>query len=123
MNDVPVPASTTRWFMPSAQQYMQAVKGLGGYSGSYNTFYQVNETSVMPNEGGTVVANWHNAMTKAGSYYNNIFASGEEYNFWCSSEYDEGKALYITMENGSCFAFQAEAKDLNGNYVWPFLAF
>ena len=119
------PAGTTGWFLPSAQQWVRMMTGLGGLSESDITW-----RSWFNNDHSAATA-WENAMAKAGT-------KGTAYEsmtddclwYWSSSEYSSTNAVYLDVDatatgGGYGFYWDHEGKDGSDDWyrVRPVLAF
>ena len=117
------PAGTTGWFLPSAQQWVRMMTGLGGLKED-----GIKLGDWFDNDH-TVATAWEKAMAKAG-------AKGTDYDsvtdnvlwYWSSSElsavYAVGLAVDATATGTGSFYWGYNGKDLSGNNcVRPVLAF
>ncbi|MBQ9558823.1 MAG: hypothetical protein IJ762_01925 [Bacteroidaceae bacterium] len=106
------PSATTGWFIPTAQQWVKMLEGLGG----------LNESSIVWNQtfdsGCTSLAKWEAAMAKAGADGYDSMA-GKTY--WSSSE--ATGSTCVTLIFGSGVAFGYNHKGATSQYVRPVLAF
>ena len=111
----------TGWFLPSAQQWVMMMKGLGGVdknSVTWGSWFDNNHLGASA---------WETALEKAGAgnydsmTYNYIF-------FWSSSEYSSGNAAYLSIDAtniGDQYGFYFSHTGKNGSEygVRPILAF
>ena len=119
------PAGTTGWFLPSAQQWVRMMTGLGGLSESDITW-----RSWFNNDHSAATA-WENAMAKAGT-------KGTAYEsmtddclwYWSSSEYSGSNAVYLDVDATATggekgFYWDRDGKDGSDDWyrVRPVLAF
>lgn len=122
-NYTALPAPTTGWFLPTAQQWVKMQSGLG----------ELNENDLTTGsyyDNDHPAANkWENALSKAGSGNFDSMKSGSLY-FWSSSESDGRHAWYLGVSanrTGSYFGFKwtDEHKNNHTEYhkVRPVLAF
>ena len=111
----------TGWFLPSAQQWVMMMKGLGGVdknSVTWGSWFDNNHLGVSA---------WNTALEKAGAgNYDNM--TYEYIFFWSSSEYSSGNAVYLSIDatdigdqNG--FYFSHTGKNGSQYGVRPILAF
>lgn len=115
------PEGTTGWFLPSAQQWLKVVEGLGGASESNVVWSSLFE--------GAVINKWETALSKAGTgNFDDINLSRI---YWCSSESSDNAAVRLNVTPESPFyddfgvSFGYELKYVNYDYSFarPFLAF
>lgn len=116
------PAGTTGWFLPSAQQWVKMIEGLGGLNDGAPNF---EESYFDPNH--TAVDKWENALKKAGTgNYDSMIAY---LNYWSSSEYTENFAVNLVVDatgKGTSYGFRwgTNLKNETGSVrVRPVLAF
>lgn len=121
------PAGTTGWFLPSAQQWVKLIEGLGGLSDG------APDIKVYFDHDLTAANKWEAALEKAGSGNYNSMNSGN-LRYWSSSESTAGEAVYLTVKPENPYA---PNHNIEGFYweVWdkntqaehlrsrPFLAF
>ena len=90
--DLPAPAGTTGWFLPSAQQWARMMTGLGGLNQSDITWL------TWFNNGHSAVTAWENAMAKAGAK-GTVYDSMTDVSlcYWASSEYSENTAVLLEV--------------------------
>ena len=120
--ELPAPAGTTGWFLPSAQQWVRMMMGLGG----------LDENDIKWGEWfdnrHTAVDKWEAALKKAGSgKYDSMKTS---LHYWSSSEYsaDDAVQLYVDPTGSGWyfgFVWNNVNKDnsLDDYRVRPILAF
>ena len=116
------PASTTGWFLPSAQQWVRMMTGLGGLSEGDITWL-----SWYNNDHSAATA-WENAMAKAGTKGTAYDSVTDDYRkYWSSSEFSDNIAVYLIVyaTDGYGFRWGHDFKDGSGtdNRVRPVLAF
>ena len=117
------PAGTTGWFLPSAQQWVKMMTGLGGLKAS-----DINKWYDWFDQSHTAVDNWEAAFKKAGS--GNYDSMIPHLCYWSSSEYSDDGAfgLYVDAAGpvGDCgFYWSRNYKDrrFDDYRVRPVLAF
>lgn len=113
------PTGTTGWFLPSAQQWVKMMTGLGGLNED-----QVKWGSFFDN-GNTVVSNWVTALMKVGNdNYDTFNTSLVKY--WSSSEHNKSGAVVVyigTDDYGLMFHNQTKSYSEGIEIVRPVLAF
>lgn len=85
------PTGTTGWFLPSAQQWVKMMEGLGGLTDgapSWQSWFDTSHT-------GTTA--WEGAVSKAGSGNYDSMTSALLY-YWSSSEYSANYAVYLGVD-------------------------
>lgn len=113
------PPNTTGWFLPSEQQWVKIVCGLGGLSESaveYSTYIA----------GDAVIKQMEDALKKAGNGAYDLLKVGTMNWYWSSSEFDDERATGISIfeEDGPNLRFIGTPKnDSEDTYVRPVLAF
>ena len=117
--ELPAPAGTTGWFLPSAQQWVKMQEGLGGLDESVIVWWDYFDTNH------SAIENWEVALSKAGegNYDSMIF---ETYSFRTSSEYsiDATVDLYVEpLDRGSSWTFGNKDGEGDSSCVRPVLAF
>ena len=120
---LPAPAGTTGWFLPSAQQWVKMMTGLGGLKASdISKWWDWFDTSH------TAVDNWEAAFKKAGS--GNYDSMIPHLCYWSSSESsDEGAlGLYVDAAGpvGDCgfyWSHNYKNRRFDDYRVRPILAF
>ena len=118
---LPAPAGTTGWFLPSAQQWVKMMEGLGGldeskieWRNNFGYWYGV-------------IDKWENALKKAGSgKYDSM--NSERLHYWSSSECDADNALFLIINPDGDFRGFTFMPDTKGSQyistrVRPILAF
>ena len=88
---VTAPEGTTGWFLPSAQQWVKMMTGLGGLSDSdivWGSWFDNNHTAA---------DKWEAALEKAGTDNYDSMKSGRP-NYWSSSEYSNANALIVIID-------------------------
>ena len=84
--ELPAPAGTTGWFLPSAQQWVRMMTALGGLKESdiaWRNDFGYSDGAI---------DKWENALKKAGSgKYDSMI--DDDYTFWTSSECSAEEAL------------------------------
>ena len=124
-SDLPTPAGTTGWFLPSAQQWVMMMEGLGGLAEDdiiWDSWFDANHTAA---------DKWETAMAKAGAKGTAYDSMTDNYLwYWSSSEstYVEAVSLGIdaTSTGAGCgFFFDSDEKfpDYSLCSVRPVLAF
>ena len=122
--DLPAPTTgTTGWFLPSAQQWVKMIEGLGGLTDGAPNF----PSSWFDNDH-TAVDKWEAAFEKAGS---GNYDSMIPYRwYWSSSEYSANYAVTLRVDAtatgaGYGFFWRYDNKDDSDTYgrVRPVLAF
>lgn len=124
--DLTAPAGTTGWFLPSAQQWVKMIEGLGGLSDGAPNFAE----SWFDNNH-TAADKWEAALSKAGSSnYDSMTSASSWYWYWSSSENSANSAVILTVNatgtSDDCgFIWGYDDKDNFGNDrpVRPVLAF
>ena len=118
---LPAPTTgTTGWFMPSAQQWVKMMEGLGGLA------------EVGPEKEGkwfdnnhTAEDKWEAALAKAGS--GNYDSMKPNYQYWTSSEYSTGFVVILRVDaryEGEYYGFLWDVGGKDGSrHVRPVLAF
>lgn len=108
------PASTTGWFLPTAQQIVKMLEGLGELSSSDIVWQETFD------RGCTSAAKWEAAMAKVGAKGTDFDGvTGKAY--YTSSEATGGAAVGLTFDAG--VAFSAKTKANIACYLRPVLAF
>lgn len=115
------PAGTTGWFLPSAQQWVKMMEGLGGLTDGAPLWTSWFDTSH------TAADKWEAALSKAGPGNYDSMTSTYRY-YWSSSEQAGNGAVYLRLDargTGSNYGFYwANHGKLNAeNLVRPVLAF
>lgn len=128
---LPAPASTTGWFMPSAQQWVRMQTGLGEMNLSELDYMQKGY-------GKTAAAKWDAALAKAGSGNYDVMNNGgnnwsSNWKYWSSTEYydsrySDGKYVVIQSVYNNGFWMTATVKtstyaSTSEGRVRPVLAF
>lgn len=88
--DLTAPTGTTGWFLPSAQQWVKMIEGLGGLTDgapSWASWFDNSHT------GATA---WEAALSKAGS--GNYDSMSGHQMYWSSSEYSVNYAVYLSVD-------------------------
>ena len=120
--DLTAPAGTTGWFLPSAQQWVKMIEGLGGLpdgAPSWNKWFD-------PDHKGATA--WQNALEKAGTGNYDSMTSEHLY-YWSSSEYSDDLAVYLHVDatsTGTYYGFDwsiANKNTVSYRRVRPVLAF
>ena len=116
---LPAPAGTTGWFLPSAQQWLKMLEGLGGLAEKdirWGGFFDFNLTAAHK---------WNEAMKKAGTSGTDYDSMTDNYQwFWSSSEYSASLAIRLIVNDGSGFHwFWTGKDDPDDLLVRPVLAF
>jgi uncharacterized protein (TIGR02145 family) len=96
------PTGTTGWFLPSAQQWVKMIEGLGGLSDGAPNFAE----SWFDNNH-TAADKWEAALSKAGSSNYDSMTSTYSY-YWSSSESSANKAVGLdtrVLSTGESFGF------------------
>ena len=114
------PTSTTGWFLPSAQQWVKMMKGLGGLSEGDITW----NSNWFDNNHSFATA-WENAQAKAGSdQYDSVIPF---LHYWSSSEYNYNYAVHLDIDaRGTGAGYSLYWRYWNKGdtyYVRPVLAF
>ena len=122
--DLTAPTGTTGWFLPSAQQWVKMIEGLGGLTDgapSWASWFDNSHT------GATA---WEAALSKAGSGNYDSMTSANHLWYWSSSEYSALGAVYLDVDatnTGDYYGFYWDigSKDytVGGYRVRPVLAF
>ena len=101
------PAGTTGWFLPSAQQWVKMMTGLGGMSVSdikWLSWFDNNHTAA---------DNWEDALKKAGE--DNYDSMTDAYLwYWSSSEYSQRIAVHVGIDathTGGDYGFLVDYDD------------
>lgn len=117
------PASTTGWFLPSAQQWVKMIEGLGGLTDGAPNF-----ASPWFDNDHTAVDKWEAAFVKAGADYYDSMTSAVRY--WSSSECSADLAVDLGVDAGDTgdgYGFYwgdpNKVSSDTGNRVRPVLAF
>ena len=119
--ELPAPAGTTGWFLPSAQQWVKMMEGLGGLDES--------EIAWRNNFGywDGAIDKWENALKKAGSgKYDSM--NDDDYTFWSSTECSAEEALMLDIwvtqpPQGFIFSPTTKGTAYGNTRVRPILAF
>lgn len=109
-----VPASTTGWFLPTAQQWVKMLEGLGEVSGN-DIVWEATFDS-----GCTSVAKWEAAMAKVGEK-GTAFDGMTGKTYWSSSESTGSAAVFMLFGSGVSFGYHNKGN--NSHYLRPVLAF
>ena len=118
---LPAPAGTTGWFLPSAQQWVKMMEGLGGLDES-----KIEWRNTFGHWYG-VIDKWENALKKAGSgKYDSM--NDADYTFWSSTECSAEEALMLDIwvtqsPRGFLFIPDTKGTAYINTYVRPILAF
>ena len=120
------PTSTTGWFLPSMQQWVKMMTGLGGLSNEDITFTSPDFSWFDNNH--TAADKWEAALEKAG---NGNYDSMKSYQYyWSSSEYSDLSAVPVGVDASGTgteygFCVYVQFKDYESSYffVRPVLAF
>lgn len=117
------PATTTGWFMPTIQQWVKILTGLGGMSESNIVWMSFQDPSL------TTLHNLEAAMGKAGAKGTAYDDMSDNYRvYWSSSESTAGASADINVQpndvgqQGLIIAYDTKPS-YNGYYVRPVLAF
>ena len=117
------PTGTTGWFLPSAQQWVKMIEGLGALEENSITWQNWFDTNH------TAADKWETALSKAGSGNYDSMTSSKLY-FWSSSEYSDDGAVVLVVDatgtgSGVGFLWNGFNKDQNfsNRRVRPVLAF
>lgn len=86
------PAGTTGWFLPSAQQWVKMIEGLGGLADGAPNF-----AGSWFDNSHTAADNWENALKKAGDGNYDSTTSAYLY-YWSSSEYSASGAVGLGVD-------------------------
>lgn len=117
---VTAPASSTGWFLPSAAQWYQILKNLGGVT--KNPLFYSDADAPRMGAAATVVDALNSAFTAkslvSGSY--DVFSADTW--FWSSSEYANGSAVNVNLGSTYGVYFSDDTKG-GGDDVRPVLAF
>ena len=122
--ELSAPTGTTGWFLPSAQQWVKMMEGLGGLSdGAPNygeSFFDNNHTAA---------DKWEAALSEAGSGNYDSMTSKFLW-YWSSSECSADNAVYLSVDakaTGDSYGFWWDNDDKgnagNNSRVRPVLAF
>ncbi len=116
------PAGTTGWFLPSAQQWVKMIEGLGGLTDgapSWNSWFDNKHTAA---------DKWEAALQKAGS--GNYDSMTAYLLYWSSSEYSASFAASLRVDAtgtggdyGFCWFLYAKDVPYGNHRVRPVLAF
>lgn len=112
--DLAAPLTTTGWFLPTAQQWVKMLGGLGAVDES------AIEWEATFDSGLSSVARWEAAMSVVGDK-GTAFDGLTDKTFWSSSEATGTTAVRLVFSSGAAFSY-----DLKYNYsyyVRPVLAF
>jgi len=116
--ELPAPEGTTGWFLPSAQQWVKMLEGLGGLDESaivWNAYFDVDFDAIYE---------WESALLKAGpDNYDSMTGSSLKYQ--SSSEYsiDANVCLYVSPDQGIGFSSVNKCGENSVMRVRPVLAF
>jgi len=115
------PAGTTGWFLPSAQQWVKMIEGLGGLTDGAPLWTSWFDTS---HKGAD---KWKAALSKAGPGNYDSMTSADRY-YWSSSEQNGSAAVYLRLDarrtgDGYGFYWGDRGKLIAENLVRPVLAF
>ena len=119
------PASTTGWFLPSAQQWVKMIEGLGGLAeGDITWFTWFNNSH-------SAAAVWETAMAKAGAKGTAYDSVTDAYLYYrSSSEYSASYTVGLVIDatatgtwSGFCWGCDAKSASFADNRVRPVLAF
>lgn len=123
-SELTAPSGSTGWFLPSAQQWVRMMTGLGGLSEDVIDYGSVFDNSHR------AIDLWDAAFAKAGS--GNYDSMSQSSMYWTSSECDETNAIRVVVDQsnairyGSSLYINGFVKDGNGSgycRVRPVLAF
>ena len=113
------PAGTTGWFLPSAQQWVKMIEGLGGLNDGAPSWGSWFDTSH------TAADKWEDALKKAGSV--NYDSMLPYLTYWSSSENSSLNAVVLGIDatgTGNGYGFQWFRFGKNNDFrVRPVLAF
>ena len=123
-NGLTAPTGTTGWFLPSAQQWLKMIEGLGGLTDGAPNF----DNKFFDNAH-TAADKWEAALSKAGSgNYDSM--TNDYFWFWSSSECTENEAVSLGVDatyTGYGCGFFWDNEDKGGAHinsrVRPVLAF
>ena len=119
--ELPAPAGTTGWFLPSAQQWVRMMMSLGGLHESELEWRNTFDYYLY------VVDKWERALKKAGSgKYDSMI--DDDYTFWTSSECSAEEALMLDLwvtqsPRGFLFIPDTKGSAYLNTRVRPILAF
>ena len=117
--ELPAPAGTTGWFLPSAQQWVRMMMSLGGLDESKIEWRNTFDYDLY------VVDKWERALKKAGSGKYDSMIDGN-YTFWTSSECSAEEALMLDITQpprGFMFMPTTKGSEYISTRVRPILAF
>ena len=114
------PAGTSGWFLPSAQQWVKMMEGLGGLNESDIVWFEIFD------RGNHALDKWEAALKKAGT--GNYDSMIPDLWYWSSSETSDdiavGLAIYTTGKPAYGFSFGFKSKNSTyPNRARPVLAF
>lgn len=117
--ELPAPAGTTGWFLPSAQQWVKMMEGFGLHEA--NLEWRNNFDYYL-----YIVKEWENALKKAGS--GKYDSMNDDYTFWTSSECSAEEALMLDLSvtqspRGFMFMPTTKGTAYGNTRVRPILAF
>ena len=101
------PVGTTGWFLPSAQQWVKLMTGLGGLSESDIAWSSWFDTS------NSAAGKWDAALQKAGDGNYDSMNSGYLH-YWSSSEFNSSDAVYVTISDEDGIFVRYDFKDYIG---------
>ena len=123
-SELTAPSGSTGWFLPSAQQWVRMMTGLGGLSEDAIDYGSVFDNSH------SAIDLWDAAFAKAGS--GNYDSMSQSSMYWTSSECDQTNAIRVVVDqsnatgHGPSLYINGFVKDGNGSgycRVRPVLAF
>ena len=119
----PAPTGTTGWFLPSAQQWVKIIEGLGELTDGAPNFESWFDNSH------TAADKWEAALSKAGSSNYESMKSAYLW-YWSSSEYSDYYAVRLTVDatgtgvyNGFYWDYQGKVNTSSAGRVRSVLAF
>ena len=118
--ELPAPAGTTGWFLPSAQQWVKMMEGFGLHEANLAWRNTIDYYLY-------IVKEWENALKKAGSgKYDSMIDN--DYTFWTSSECSAEEALMLDLwvtqsPRGFLFIPDTKGTAYANTRVRPILAF
>jgi len=118
--ELPAPAGTTGWFLPSAQQWVKMMEGFGLHEANLAWRNTIDYYLY-------IVKEWENAFKKAGSgKYDSMI--DDDYTFWTSSECSAEEALMLDLwvtqsPRGFLFIPDTKGTAYLNTRVRPILAF
>ena len=123
-SELTAPSGSTGWFLPSAQQWVRMMTGLGGLSEDAIVYGSVFDNSH------SAIDLWDAAFAKAGS--GNYDSMSQSSMYWTSSECDQTNAIRVVVDQSNATGYGPSlyingfVKDGNGSgycRVRPVLAF